>query len=58
MNKAAVVAKVSERSGVPVEACEHVLKALEQTLQEELDGSGGLGKITGFLQYLVGEKKG
>ena len=60
MNKAGVVEKVAELSGVPRETCESVLDALEKVLQKELgaaDGLGGaLGKITGLLNYLQSRK--
>ncbi len=43
MNKAEVVAKLAEKSGVVQEDCKKVLDALEGVLSEELAGAEGLG---------------
>ena len=62
MNKAEVVAKVSEMSGVSPEVCGNVLKALEKVLQKELGDSkglsGALDKITGLMNFLGSGKSG
>lgn len=55
MNKADVVQKVSERSGVDAETCERVIKAFEKVLQDELGSaslSGLLDKVGGVLDAL------
>ena len=59
MNKTDVIRKVSESSEIPEETCAKVLSALERVLQDELGANGGLGalgKITGILNYLTGDK--
>lgn len=43
MNQSEVVQKVSQRSGVAIDDCEKVLKALEEVLGEEFSDSGSLG---------------
>ena len=60
MNKAEVIAKVSEQSGVPADVCGKLVGALEKVLQDELGAKGGmgaLGKIAGILNLLTSEKK-
>lgn len=56
MNKAEVIAQVSEMSGVDAESCEKVLKALQKVLQKELGTSSGgfaaMKKIKAMLTYL------
>lgn len=59
MNNIAVVHKVSEKTGLPPETCEEVIKALEQTLQEELSrqpGTAALYRIAEFARRLTASK--
>ena len=60
MNKAEVVAKVSEKTGIAPEACAQVIKALEQELQEEMGkrpGVGVRGRIAGLVHLLTTPKQ-
>lgn len=50
MNKAEVVRKVAERSGVSEQECESVIDALEKVLQDEL-GTGVMSKLSGVMQF-------
>lgn len=61
MNKADVVAKVSEMSGVDPETCQKVIKSLEKVLQSEIGGKGidgALEKIAGIINFLSPKKEG
>ena len=53
MNKADVVAKVAQKSGVAPEACTKVLDALEEVLSQELSGAEGLGGAFDKVQQLL-----
>lgn len=60
MNKADVIAKVAEKTGVAPDTCEKVIDALEKVLQSELstkDGMGILDKVSGILQFFGSSKK-
>lgn len=61
MNKAEVIAGVSERSGVDRETCEKVLNAFEAVFQGELSAkglTGAFGKLAWILNCLSGNGKG
>lgn len=61
MNKAEVVSKVSEKSGVNMNDCKKVLDAFEDVLTEELSDSknvsGAFDKVYNVLHFFKNRKK-
>ena len=53
MNRASVIKKVSELSGVGESGCEKVLDALEHVLNDELGSSGGIKQAFGKIYRIM-----